>query len=41
MYIYYSDMRNKKILPFSTVWMDLEGIVLSIVKSERKTNIVC
>ena len=34
-------MRNKKILPFSTVWMDLEGIVLSIVKSERKTNIVC
>ena len=30
-------MRNKKILPFSTVWMDLEGIALSKVKSERKT----
>ena len=25
----YSDVKNKKILPFATVWMDLENIMLS------------
>ena len=26
---YYSAIKNNKILPFVTVWMDLENIVLS------------
>ena len=26
---YYSTIKNKKILPFETVWMDLENIMLS------------
>ena len=35
---YYAAMRKKKILPFATTWMDLEGIMLSDI-SQRKTNI--
>ena len=34
---YYLDIKKKKVLPFETVWMDLENIVLSeISKSEKE-----
>ena len=34
---YYLDVKKKKVLPFETVWMDLENIVLSeISKSEKE-----
>jgi len=36
---YYSAMRKKKILPFATTWMILEGIMLSEI-NQRKTNTV-
>ena len=36
---YYSAIKTKEILPFSTTWMDLEGIMLSGI-SQRKTNAV-
>ena len=43
MYIYlmefYSVMRKKKILPFATTWMYLEGIMLDEIR-QRKTNTV-
>ena len=33
---FYSTIKKKKILPFETVWMDLENIMLSeISQSER------
>ena len=35
----YSAMR-KEILPFATTWMDLEGIMLSKISQQRKTNTV-
>ena len=25
---YYSDIKKKEILPFTIIWMDLEGIIL-------------
>ena len=28
-YEYYSAIKKKEILPFVTIWMDLEGIILS------------
>ena len=34
---YYSVMKEKEILPFTTTWMDFEGITLSQIK----TNTVC
>ena len=36
---YYSALRKKKILPFATTWMHLEGIMLSKI-NQRKTNTV-
>ena len=36
---YYSAIKNNEILPFSTTWVDIEGIMLSEI-SQRKTNTV-
>jgi len=36
---YYSGIKEKKILPFATAWMDLESIMLSEI-SQRKTNAI-
>ena len=36
---YYSATRNKETLPFVTIWMDLEGIMVSEI-SQTKTNTV-
>ena len=33
---YYSAIKNNKILPFVTVWMDLENIVLSEISQSEK-----
>ena len=35
---YYSAIKKKEILPFATAGMDLEGITLSEIASQRKTN---
>ena len=36
---YYSAIKNDKIVPFATTWMDLQGIMLSEI-SQRKTNAI-
>ena len=36
---YYSGIKKNEILPFTTTWMELEGIMLSEI-SQRKTNII-
>ena len=36
---YYSAIQKNEILPFVTMWMELEGIMLSKI-SQRKTNII-
>ena len=36
---YYSVIKKKKILPFATVWIDLEKTMLSET-SQRKTNTI-
>ncbi|KAF0887365.1 LORF2 protein, partial [Crocuta crocuta] len=36
---YHLAIKNNEILPFATMWMDLEGIMLSEI-SQRKTNII-
>ena len=36
---YYSAIKKNEILPFATIWMELEGIMLSEI-SQRKTKIV-
>ena len=36
---YYSAIKKNEILPFATMWMELEGIMLSEI-SQRKTNIL-
>ena len=36
---YYSTIKKSEILPFATMWMELEGIMLSKI-SQRKTNII-
>ena len=36
---YYLAIKKKEILPFATMWMELEGIMLSEI-SQRKTNII-
>ena len=33
---YYSAIKKKKILPFATVWMDLEKIMLSEISQSEK-----
>ena len=35
---YYSAIKKNEILPLATIWMELEGIMLSEI-SQRKTNI--
>ena len=37
---YYLAIKKKKILPFVTVWMNLENIMLSEKASQRKTNTI-
>ena len=36
---YYSAVKKNEILPFATMWMELEGIMLSEI-SQRKTKII-
>ena len=36
---YYSSVKSNEILPFSSMWMDLENIILGEI-SQRKTNTV-
>ena len=36
---YYLVIRKNEILPFATMWMELEGVMLSKI-SQRKTNII-
>ena len=36
---YYSAIKRNEILPFATMWMELEGIILSEI-SQRKANII-
>ena len=36
---YYSAIKKNEILPFATMWMELEGIMLSEI-SQGKTNII-
>ena len=33
---YYSSLKKKEILPFATIWMDLEGTVLSEISQTRQ-----
>ena len=40
MIIYYSAMRMQENLPFATTWMDLEGFMLSEVKSNGERQIL-
>ena len=35
----YSAIKNNEILPFATMWMELDGIMLSKL-SKRKTKII-
>ena len=37
-FITYLAIKKKEILPFATVWMDLEHIILSEISHQRKTN---
>ena len=37
---YYSAMKKNKILPFATMWVDLERIMLSEI-IQTKTNTLC
>ena len=34
----YSTIKKKKILPFGTIWIDLEGTMLSEIIVQRKIN---
>ena len=36
---YYPAMKRKEILPFATIWMDLEDITLSEKKSDKHHRI--
>ena len=35
---YYSAIKKKEILPFATVWVDLQGIMLSEISQAKTTN---
>ena len=37
---YYSAIKKKKILPFVTIWMDLETIMLREISQLLKTNTI-
>ena len=32
---YYSTIKKKEILPFTTTWMELEGIMLSEIEKDK------
>ena len=34
-------MRKNEIMPFATMWMELESIILSEISQSRKTDIIC
>ena len=36
---YYSAIKNEEILPFSTMWMDLEGIMLSEIRWSKTSTV--
>ena len=36
---YYSARKKDKIVPFTTTWMDLEGIILSEISQIEKDNL--
>ena len=36
----YSAIKKNEMLPFATTWMDVEGIMLSEVKSDRERQIL-
>ena len=38
---YYSAIKRKKTELFVVRWMDLETVIQTEVKSERKTNTIC
>ena len=37
---YYSAIKKNETMPFAATWMDLEMIILSEGKSDRRTNII-
>ena len=37
---YYSDIKKNEILPFTTIWMDLEGIMLSEMSDRRQIAMI-
>ena len=37
---YYSARKIEKIVPYATIWMDLEGIMLSKISRQIKRNTV-
>ena len=37
---YYLAMKKNEILPFATMWMELQGIMLSEIGQQRKTDIM-
>ena len=43
---YYSAIKKNKILPFTTLWMELEGIMLNKISQSEKekyhmTSLIC
>ena len=34
---YYSAIKKNEILPFATIWMELEGIILSEIRERQKS----
>ena len=37
---YYSAIKKNEILPFATMWMELEGIMLSEMSQSKKAKII-
>ena len=37
----YSTMRKKEILPFATIWIHLEGIMLSEMSGRERQIVIC
>ena len=33
---YYSAIKKNEILPFATIWLDVEGIMLSVISKSEK-----
>ena len=34
---YYSAIKKNEVLPFATIWMELEGIILSEIRERQKS----